>query len=385
MRAITYSSGNDIALLRSGTEFFPALIAAIDQAHVEVYLETYIFSIDDTGIQVRDALMRAAARGVTVSVISDWLGTGRVQTRQLKDSLHGSGVAHRSFNPWFRRGVARGHRKLCVVDGRIGFVGGININDDFFSDDGSRLPLPAPRWDFAVSIDGPLVADLHREMQAQWHRLGKLPLKARLGSFRRSYFSPQESSTDTQAALVVRDNLRHRRTIERAYLQALGHARDSAVLANPYFAPGRKLRRGLEAAAQRGVKISLLLGVGQFALQDAVAQSFYPKLLKAGVRIVEYTKTQLHAKVAVIDEQWATVGSSNYDGLSLFINQEANVVINDAAFAVTLRAEIDAAASAGKEVRLQDYQERPWHKRCWYGLAFLLYRIIIGIITPGRA
>jgi len=210
MRVISYSGANHIELLRSGAEFFPALIAAIDAAHAEIYLETYIFAIDDTGILVREALERAAHRGVAVSVITDWVGTGRVESRQLKASLTAAGVAHRSFNPWFRRGVARSHRKLCVVDRHWAFVGGLNINDDFFSDDGRRLPLPAPRWDFAVRIDGPLVAAIHQEMQNQWIRIGKMPLKARWENFR---MARHETLHGTQpgpalAGLVVRDNLR---------------------------------------------------------------------------------------------------------------------------------------------------------------------------------
>jgi cardiolipin synthase len=386
MRVISYSGANHIELLRSGAEFFPALIAAIDAAHAEIYLETYIFAIDDTGILVREALERAAHRGVAVSVISDWVGTGRVESRQLKASLTAAGVAHRSFNPWFRRGVARSHRKLCVVDRHWAFVGGLNINDDFFSDDGRRLPLPAPRWDFAVRIDGPLVAAIHQEMQNQWIRIGKMPLKARWENFR---MARHETLHGTQpgpalAGLVVRDNLRNRRTIQRAYLQALGRARETALLANPYFAPGRKLRRALEEAALRGVRVTLLLGVGQFYLQDAVAHSFYPKLLKAGVRIVEYTKTQLHAKVAVIDEQWATVGSSNYDGLSLFVNQEANVMISDADFAVSLRAEIEVGLQQGRLVQLQDFINIQWYRKLWFGTAFLIYRGIIRVITLGQ-
>jgi len=384
MRVIHYSGGNDITLLRSGGEFFPALIAAIDAAHAEIYLETYIFSIDDTGIQVRDALTRAAARGVVVSVITDWHGTGRLETAQLKASLVTAGIEHRSFNPWFRRGVARSHRKLCVVDRRVGFVGGLNINDDDFSDEGNRARLPAPRWDFAVRVRGPLIEDIHHEMQTQWIRIGRMPLKARWDTFRMRHLVLPAQEGGAQAALVVRDNLRHRRTIERAYLQALGHAREAVWLANPYFAPGRKMRRGLEEAALRGVRVTLLLGVGQFYLQDAVAHSFYPSLLKAGVRIVEYTKTQLHAKVAVIDQQWATVGSSNYDGLSLFVNQEANVVIHDTDFAAALGVEIEAAAGNGRLVQWQDYQHMPRYKKYWFGCAALIYHGIISVITLGR-
>ena len=385
MRLISYCGANQIDLLHSGVEFFPALIAAIDQAHSEIYFETYIFSLDNTGILVREALQRAAARGVTVSVINDWLGTGRLHSQQLEKDLAAAGVHYRAFNPWFKRGIARSHRKLCVVDRTCAFVGGINVNDDFFSDDDSKTPLSAPRWDFAVRINGPLVAAIHQEMQGQWLRTGKMKLWARWESFRLSRQHAHDNVTAPMlAALVVRDNLRNRRTIQRAYLHALGHARESALLANPYFAPGRKMRRALEQAAMRGVRVTLLLGVGQFYLQDAVAQSFYPKLLKAGVHIVEYTKTQLHAKVAVVDDEWATVGSSNYDGLSLFVNQEANVVINDAGFATGLRREIEAGIADGKQVQVQDYLHSPWYKRLWYGTAFLLYRGIIHIITLGQ-
>lgn len=384
MRVISYSGGNDINLLRSGAEFFPALIAAIDDARVEIYLETYIFRLDDTGMLVSDALRRAAARGVIVSVISDWLGTGRVQSKQVKAILVEAGIQHRSFNPWFKRGVARSHRKLCVVDRKVAFVGGININDDFF-DDTHHTPLPAPRWDFAVRITGPLVASIHHEMQDQWVRIGKMKLRARWDRFKLARYTHHGTEPgQALAGLVVRDNLRNRRTIQRAYLQALGRARETAFLANPYFAPGRKMRRALEEAAMRGVRVTLLLGVGQFYLQDAVAHSFYPKLLKAGVRIVEYTKTQLHAKVAVVDDEWATVGSSNYDGLSLFVNQEANVMISDKDFAATLRTEIEIGVSEGRLVQLQDFMHRPWYKKLWYGTAFLVYRSVIHIITLGQ-
>jgi cardiolipin synthase len=385
MRHVNFTDGNEIALLHSGAGFYPALIAALDAARVEIYLETYIFAIDDTGILVRDALQRAAARGVVVYVINDWLGTGRVQTRQLKQTLGAAGVQHRAFNPWFRRGVARSHRKLCVVDRQVAFVGGLNINDDFISDSGHAIPLPAPRWDFAVRITGALVHEIYREMEAQWLRVGHMKIKARWENFKRlRHGSPMPVHGQTQAGLVVRDNFRNRRTIQRAYLQALGRARESAFLANPYFAPGRKMRRALEEAALRGVKVTLLLGVGQFTMQDAVAHHFYPKLLRAGVRIVEYTKTQLHAKVAVVDDKWSTVGSSNYDGLSLFVNQEANVVIEDQAFSQYLREEIEAGAAGGRVVHLSDFQHVPWYRRAAYGAAFLLYRTVIHVITLGQ-
>src|ERR1700716_2593743 len=172
MRSVTFTANNHITLLHCGAEFFPALVAAFDAATVEIYLETYIFADDKTGERIKAALQRAACRGVNVNVITDWIGTGRVRSNLLGEAFLAAGVNHRSFNPWFGRGMARTHRKMCVVDRKLAFLGGLNINDDLLSDDSSSMVLPAPRWDVAVGIEGPLVAAIHREIEAQWARLG---------------------------------------------------------------------------------------------------------------------------------------------------------------------------------------------------------------------
>jgi cardiolipin synthase len=385
MRSVTFTADNDITLLNSGAEFFPALISALDAATIEIYLETYIFASDKTADAVKDALKRAAARGITVNVITDWVGTGHAQCVALNREFRDARVNHRIFNAWFRRGVTRSHRKICVVDREVAFLGGLNINDDLLSDDKSKTPLPAPRWDFAVRVIGPLVIAVHREAEQQWTLLGGLNLRYRWEKFREKWLrSLAGRGGPMLAALVVRDNLRNRRTIQRAYLKALGGARAKALLATPYFAPGRKLRHGLAAAAARGVDVTLLIGVGQFRIQDAVAHSFYPKLLRSGVKVIEYRKTELHAKVAVVDDEWATVGSSNWDGLSLLINQEANVVIKDADFARNLRQQIERGVADGVPILLEDYANVPWYKRIWYGGAYLFYRSVLRVIAAGR-
>lgn len=385
MRTVNFTAHNTVTLLHCGAEFFPALIAAIDAAQAEIHLETYIFADDKTADMVKDALKRAAGRGVAVKVITDWIGTGHAFSKKLKQELQAAGVQHRSFNPWFRRGVVRTHRKLCVIDRSVAFLGGLNINDDLLSDDDSHMALAAPRWDFAIGLRGPVTTAIHLEAEAQWGRLGHLALKTRLDLFRKVRVEqPAAAGGAVLAALVIRDNFRNRHTIQRAYLRALGHAHKSAWLANPYFAPGRKLRRALESAAGRGVDVTLLLGVGQFRMQDAVARSFYPKLLKSGVHIVEYHKTQLHAKVAVIDDEWATVGSSNYDGLSLFVNQEANVIIRDTGFAHRLRLHIEGAVSEGVRINPDDFASIRWYESAWYGIAYLMYKNVLRLITLGR-
>lgn len=382
MRSLNLTSHNQIDLLISGTEFFPALIAAIDGATTDIYVETYIFSQDNVGMAVRDALVRAARRGVVVNVIADWIGTGRRYSNILRTFFTAHGVHYRSFNPGFRRGWARSHRKLCVVDRQCAFVGGINMNNDMLSDRRPYHPLRAPRWDFAVQIKGPLVAVIYKEMLKQWIKLNALQLRKRWETFRANWRTPEvHAEGDMQAALVLRDNLRHRRHIEKTLMQALGRARESVYLVNPYFAPGKKLRRSLKEAALRGVKVTLLLGAGEVRIQDSITCFYYPELLKAGVRIVEYHQTQLHAKAAIVDHYWATIGSSNYDGFSLFVNQEANVVVNNTAFVHTLRAEVEHGVAGGKEIVLAEVMTTPWYRRAWYRVAFEIYRSIIVIMA----
>jgi len=386
MRSVTFVGANQVKLLECGTEFFPALINAIEAAQYEILFETYIYAEDKVANEVTAALVRAAQRGVKVRVIVDWFGTGHRTAKRLANVFNEGGVHYRVFNPWFRRGVARTHRKIAVVDREVAFVGGINVNDDMFCDYEPHAPLSAPRWDFAVEVRGPLVARVHVEAQAQWARVGHMNLIHRLGLFREMRKQPEEAGErPMQAAFVVRDNLRNRRTIQRAYLLALGRARRSVLVVNPYFAPGRKLREALTRAAQRGVDVRLLIGVGEFKLQDAVAHSFYPKLLAAGVKIYEYHKTQLHGKVMVVDDDWATVGSSNCDGFSLFVNQEANVVVKDAAFAATVRRCIERGIAEAQQVVHEEFKQVGWARRASYGLAYRLYKLAMRIFAIGYA
>ena len=386
MRNVTYVANNDITLLETGQQLFPAMIAAIDAARHDILFETYIFAEDAVARGIEAALIRAAERGVKVRVLVDWFGTGHRACCRRAEAFASAGVQYRIFNPWFKRGIARTHRKITVVDGEVAFVGGININDDMLCDYEPHRPLSAPRWDFAVRVRGPLLAQIHFEAQAQWMRAGRLDLFSRIELFRETRRTPpSENGRPMRAAFVVRDNLRNRRTIQRAYLQAIGQARKSVLLANPYFAPGRKFREALAQAARRGVKVTLLIGVGEFKMQDAVARSFYPKLLVHGIEVVEYRKTQLHAKIAVVDDDWATVGSSNCDGLSLFVNQEANIVVKNAAFAHAVRTHIERGIADGEIVRMEQFEGIGWVRRVRYEMAYLLYKLTMRIFAIGYA
>jgi cardiolipin synthase len=190
-----------------------------------------------------------------------------------------------------------------------------------------------------------------------------------------------EPAGHVSAQFLVRDNLRHRRDIETAYLAAIDGAQHQVLIANAYFLPGRRFRRAVLAAAARGVKVTLLLqGQVEYALLHYATQSLYAELLAGGVEVAEYRKSFLHAKVAVVDEDWATVGSSNIDPFSLLLGREANVVIKDRVFAGQLRTSLERAMHAGAiAIRLEDLQRRSWLDRVLSRLAFATVRLLIGI------
>lgn len=382
-RNVTFTESNQLTLLNSGVEFFPALIKAIDTAQNEIHLETYIFSQDITANLVHDALCRAVQRGVNVYVIVDWLGTGNQRSMALENSFGAAGVHFRRFNPWFKRGFTRTHRKLFVADKQYAIVGGININHDLFAEGENKHTLDYPRWDFAVSVTGPLVLEIHQLMSEQWAKTGQMDLLERLQLLTKKKTARRlhKPTVPVIAGLAPRDNFHYRRTIQKAYLNALGNAKERAIIATPYFAPGRKFRNALTNAAKRGVDVTLLIGRGDWRFQDAVARSYYPKLLKYGVRIVEYEKSQLHAKVAVVDDEWATIGSCNCDGFSLFVNQEANLLIKNQDFSKQLLHAILLGVADGKIINPSEYKDIPWQRKFWYGCAFLAYSLIMRLIA----
>ncbi len=374
-----FAGGNHLRLLRTGVEYFPALIEAIDTARHEVHLETYIFADDVTGREVAAALARAARRGVGVRVLVDGFGARGFETG-LGANLDDAGVEVLVYRPevgrfsFRRHRLRRLHRKLAVIDGEIGFAGGINVIDDF---DASA----EPRFDYAVRIEGPLVARLHLAVRdvwrlVRWASLGRRPPPP-------VSLPPRRLSMagNMQAALLLRDNLAHRHDIEYAYLDGIRGARREILLANAYFLPGRRFRSALLLAAQRGVKVSLLLqGRSDHVLFHYATQALYDRLLAAGVRVFEYDRAELHAKVAVIDDDWATVGSSNIDPFSLLLAREANVVVRDAAFAGELRASLAGMlGGAAREVRVEDQQQRPWTARLASHLAYSLVRFMLGV------
>jgi cardiolipin synthase len=378
-RPLTYG-GNRIELLRGGAEFFPRLLAAIGEARESVYLETYIFELDAVGERVADALVAAAARGVAVRLLVDAFGSDRAVSA-LRARMAAGGVRFRAFRPgiWWRferRLLRRLHRKIAVLDDRVAFVGGINIIDDYNHPgvDGAGL---GPRYDFAVACEGPLVALIAFVVKRMWWIVSGADWRA--GDTPPRYVEPSAPLPENvRASLLLRDNLRHRRSIQRAYLEGIAGAHREVLLANAYFLPSRKLRESLCDAARRGVRVRLLLqGRVEYRLLHYAQQALYGQLLKAGIEIHEYTASFLHAKVAVIDSVWATVGSSNIDPYSLLLAREANVAVIDQGFALQLRRELERAiAQEAVPVHAPALAQRPWWKQVGYRLAYAAVRLI---------
>ncbi|HRP25232.1 MAG TPA: cardiolipin synthase ClsB [Thauera sp.] len=380
-----FVAGNAVALLENGQQYFPALEAAIDGAGSEIFLQSYIFENDRTGRRIAAALGRAAARGVAVRVMVDGFG-GRSFVSTLMPELVDAGVQVLIYRREVRllslqrHRLRRLHRKLVVIDGRQAFVGGINIIDDY-----TAHGTPHPRYDYAVRIEGPLLAPI----LASVHRLWWLVAWA---SFRRREYHPLRAEAHVapagriRAAFVLRDNLRYRRAIEEAYLLAIARAEREILIANAYFFPGRRFRQALAEAAARGVRVTLLLqGLADHPMQAYATRALYPYFLGCGMRLYEYHRSHLHAKVAVIDECWATVGSSNIDAFSLLLAREANVVIDDRGFATQLRASLARAIEVGaRELRTSDWQRLPAMRRALSWVAYQLVRLAIGIAGLGR-
>jgi cardiolipin synthase len=345
-----WTSGNRLRLLENGEEFFPRVFEAIWSARTEVVLETFLWFEDGVGRQLHEVLVEAAARGVRVRVTVDGYGSPRFSPGFL-EQLTDAGVRIHSFDPrptFFRirtNILCRLHRKIIVIDRELAFVGGINFSEDHLRSFGARS-----KQDYAVEVAGPVVRDIHA-----FCAFGK---DVHAGSWRRRWrywlrrFPPEMKNPDegAQVLFAIRDNDEHPTDIETMYRVGIRNAKKSIVIVNAYFFPGWRFIRDLRSAAERGVDVLLVMqGKPDRPLSVGAASILYNDLLSMGIRIVRYTERPLHGKVAVIDQRWSTVGSSNLDPLSLGLNLEANLFILDREFNAALRKSIDSLVNRSCE------------------------------------
>jgi cardiolipin synthase A/B len=391
---VEYRGGHHAQLLVGGDDLFPAIGRALALARHEVWFATYIFYDDAASRRVAENLIAAAERGVAVHVLVDGFGS-KATLETVRDWFRGSGVHLEIFRPldrwyaWLQPGqLRRLHQKLCAVDAQVAFIGGINVIDD-------RLDIrhgwsDQPRLDFAVELQGPVAVDvrglwmrahLGRGWRAELMQVARsaAPVRRTMRLLRQLRTRASQGGvvravdviSPVRAALVVRDNLRQRRAIERSYIEAILQARERIDIACPYFYPGRAFRRALARAAARGVRIRLLMqGKVDYRFAALAARVMYDEMLARGMRVFEYTPAFLHAKVALVDNDWATVGSSNIDPLSLLLNLEANAIVADERFVADLAARLDQAFEASREI-VATPTPRGW--RGWLSRGFVAW------------
>lgn len=328
-----WTGGNAVELLENGEAFYPAVFGAIAQAKREVLVETFILFEDKVGFELQRVLIDAARRGARVDLSIDGWGSADL-SREFFARLAEAGVQLRAFDPkpkWYSLRLhlfRRMHRKIVVVDGRVAFVGGINFSADHLADFGAEA-----KQDYSLRVEGPLAARIRGFAIAQLDAQGR--------RYRPRLPVPLEAGT-AEAMLVTRDNRRHRDAIERQYRAAIRSAQREIIIANAYFFPGYRLLKAMRRAARRGVRVRLVLqGQPDMAIVKHAASALHAQLMRAGISIHEYCKRPLHGKVALVDDEWATVGSSNLDPLSLALNLEANVIVRDRAFTQQLRAALE--------------------------------------------
>lgn len=382
-----WRGGNRVKLLINGEDYYPRVFALIAKAAQEILLETFILFDDKIGQELRNALIEAARRGVRVVVTVDGWGSPDL-SREFVGAMTEAGVHFRAFDPqsrtlgvrlhWFRRM----HRKLVVIDGQVAFVGGINFSHDHLRDFGPRA-----KQDYAVEVEGPVVADIHHFMLQEAEldtQPGRPRRTARILKLWRLWRDiPQAIVTavlptdgSAEALFVTRDNRRNRRSIERHYNQAIRAAQREIVILNAYFFPGYRFLRNLKNAARRGVKVSLILQGGKADMPWVkwAAGTLYDFLLRGGVVIYEYCERPMHGKVAVIDDDWSTVGSSNLDPLSMFLNLEANLFVRDRPFAEQVRTHLGELMEKSCEKFTSKMRPRTLVRRVIGFLAFLVTR-----------
>jgi len=350
--------GNHATLYRYGSDFFPALLEAISHAQASICMEFYTICDDRTGRAVADALLAAAERGVRVYVIYDYIGCFDTPTAFFKRLAKG-GVCCTAFNPpSFRRGITwfdkRDHRKIVVIDGWCAFTGGINIAD-VYSGGGKK----ETKWrDVGIRIDGAVVQELLRIFCETWRDERGAPPELVYPP------SPPENAGDAKVAVVNGSPLHKRSFIRSAFRVAIAGASESVTIANPYFIPGPRVIRSLLRAAGRGVQVRLLLPYkSDVPLVRLVSRTYYAQLLKNGIEIFELDSAVLHAKVLLIDENWAMVGSANMDQRSFHRNYELNVVVDSRDFGAQVADMLETDLKSARRIALHEHERRGWTVR----------------------
>lgn len=348
------TSGNRVALFGQGGEFLPAMLRALMAAERRIVLEFYIIRDDCTGCAFAEALLAAAARGVRVLLLYDYIGCFDTPGGYFR-RLEKGGVVCLPFNPPpFRRGIAwfdkRDHRKMAVIDGKTVFIGGINIGDEY-----AGYGESPERWrDMGIRIDGPAAAELERLFLESWREEGGRACDTEWRG------GEALGETDGAEVMIVSGGPHHNRSLIRsAFRMAIAGASEGVKILNPYFLPGPRVVRSLLRAAGRGVRVQLVLpALSDVPLVRLLSRSYYAPLLRGGIEIYERQGTVLHAKVMLIDDYWAVIGSANLDHRSFHRNYEVNVIVDSRGFGGQVAGMFAEDLARSRRIVLEEHERR---------------------------
>ncbi len=360
-------TGNNVTVLLNGDQIFPPMLAAIRGAKRTITFETYIYWSESIGKEFADALSERARAGVKVHVLLDWIGSVKMEQRYL-DEMKRAGVAIERYHEphWshLARLNNRTHRKVLVVDGSIGFTGGVGIADQWRGD--ARDPS---QWrDTHFRVEGPVVAQMQAVFMDNWIKAQGKVLHDEL------YFPHLESRGDMVAQMFSSSPSGGSESMQLMYMMAITSARSSIHLSSSYFVPDRLTTAALVASAKRGVKVRIIMP-GEHIDTEIVrmaSRAGWGDLLQAGIEIAEFAPTMYHCKVMVVDSLLVSVGSTNFDNRSFRLNDEANLNVLDAGFAIQQVAIFEKDWGRARPVTYEQWLRRPWQDKLLERLAVLL-------------
>jgi cardiolipin synthase len=358
--------GNRTQTLLNGEQIFPSMLEAIRSARKTIDFETYIYWSGTVGQAFADALSERARAGVKIHILLDWVGSQKMDQRQLGE-MRDAGIDIRRYHAlhWYTidRINNRTHRKLLVVDGRVGFTGGVGIGDEW----SGHAQDPAHWRDTHYRIEGPAVAQMQAAFIDNWTKVSGAVLHGD------DYF-PALEPRGPQLAQVFKSSIEGgAESIHLMYLAAIAASRESIDLAMAYFVPDEVAIEALEAAMKRGVKVRIIMpGPHTDArLVRHASRAMWGRMLAAGAEIYEYQPTMYHCKVLVVDGLWSSVGSTNFDNRSFRLNDEANLNVYDREFAQRQRRDFENDLERSHRVTYQEWLDRPWHEKAWEHIAAL--------------
>jgi len=347
-------AGNKITPLQNGDEIFPAILEAIDQAKHTITFETFIYWSGDIGKRLADALIKKAKEGVSVHILLDWLGSRRCDEKIIQ-SMKDAGVQVERYRPlrWYNmsRVNNRTHRKILVIDGLIGFTGGVGIADQW-----EGRAQDKDHWrDSHFKIEGPVVAQLQSAFLDNWNSTRPEVLHG-------DRYFPVIPKADGMMAQIFKSSPEEGSgSVRLMYLYSIAHANSKICIANAYFVPDTHVRKMLIDARKRGVHIEVIVPGPNIdtAVTRRASRAVWGELLEAGVRIFEYQPTMFHCKYMIVDDVWVSVGSTNLDNRSFRLNDECNLNVVDGGLAEELSEVFEIDKAGSKEITLEDWKKRP--------------------------